>query len=173
MPKPVPIDPAKLLEAARQFAEHQSAPGRPRPIWLRRAVSSAYYALYHTLCREAAAHLLPNAPPADRFRLARSFTHQALRDTCEWIAGRGKLPQHAGTLIEGLRDTAIGDVAAAFLDLQEARHAADYDHLEAFPKATVLQHIEGAEQAIATLAGAHSEDRQTFFALLALKTQLR
>ncbi len=173
MPTPVPIDPAKLLEAARQFADHHSAQGRPRPIWLRRAVSSAYYALYHELCRAAAAHLLPNAPPADRFRLARSFTHQALRDTCEWIAGRGKLPQHAGTLIAPPRHTAIEDVAAAFLDLQEARHAADYDHLASFDKTTVLQHVRVADLAIETLAGASPQDRQTLFALLALKTQLR
>jgi hypothetical protein len=173
VPTPVPIDPAKLLEAATQFAEHQTAQGRPRPIWLRRAVSTAYYALYHELCRQAAAHLLPSAPPADQLRLTRSFTHQALRDTCEWIAGRGRAPRHAAALVTTLSITAIQGVATAFLDLQEARHDADYDHLAPFDKATVLQHVRVAERAIATLAGASAQDRQTFFALLALKTQLR
>lgn len=175
MPTPVPIDPAKLLEAAREFAEHHQGQGRPRPVWLRRAVSTAYYALYHELCREAAAHLLPSAAPADQFRLARSFTHVALKETCEWIAERrGKPPQHASTLIAALRTTDIKDVSEAFCDLQEARHDADYDHLAPFEKAMALQHIRDAEHAIATLRGADQRDRQTFFALLALKVpQLR
>lgn len=174
MPTPVPIDPAKLLEAAKQFANHHSGQGRPRPIWLRRAVSTAYYALYHRLCREAAEHLVPSSAQQERLRLTRAFTHQALKEVCEWVAGRrGNPPRHARHLISSLKTSPIAQVAAVFCDLQEARHAADYDHLEAFPKATVLQHIDDAERAIATLAGATPQDRQTFFALLALKTQLR
>lgn len=174
MPTPVPIDPAKLLEAARQFASHHSAQGRPRPIWLRHAVSSAYYALYHALCREAADHLAGSSPQPDRLRLARTFSNRALKEVCEWIAGRrGNPPQHARRLIDSLKTSSIAPVAAVLCDLQEARHAADYDHLAAFDKATVLQHIRDAERAIATLAGAGEQDRQTFFALLALGTQLR
>lgn len=174
MPAPVPIDPAKLLEAANEFANHHIAQGRPRPIWLRRAVSTAYYALFHALCRQAAAHLAPNATREDQLRLARSFTHHALKEACEWIAGRrGNPPQHAGSLIGTLRNTGVDAVADAFCDLQEARHDADYDHLAPFDKATVLQHIRDAERAIATLARASEHDRQTFFALLALRTQLR
>lgn len=173
MSRPVPIDPAKLLEASLEFADHQVAQGRPRPVWLRRAVSTAYYALYHELCRAGAVHLLPSALPADQFRLTRSFAHQALKDVCEWIAGRGTPPQHARALVDFLRNTAIKDVAAAFLDLQEARHDADYDHLASFDKATVLQHIRDAERAVATLTAANEPDRQAFFALVALRSQLR
>ncbi|HLH64644.1 MAG TPA: hypothetical protein VKV27_02995 [Solirubrobacteraceae bacterium] len=156
----VAIDPTKLLEAAREFAEHQERAGRPRPIWLRRAVSTAHYAVFRAICRQAAAHLVPHAPLEDQLRLARSFTHQTLKETCEWIAGRrGNQPQHARTLVAGLRSTAVAGVAAAFCDLQEARHAADYDHLAPFPKATVLEHVAGADRAIAALTSAGAAQR--------------
>ncbi len=39
-------------------------------------------------------------------------------------------------------------VTSAFLDLYTARHAADYDHLAAFPKARTRGHVEAAERAV-------------------------
>lgn len=174
MPTAVPIDPEKLIEAAHQFAEHPGGRGRPRPIWLRRAVSTAYYALFHSLCRAAAEHLIPRATDKDKLELSRVFTHQALKEVCEWVAGRrGNPPQHARHLIMNLQGSDIDGVAAVFCDLQEARHAADYDHLAPFTKAAVLQHVQDARQAIQKLAAANSDDLQAFYALAALRTQLR
>ncbi len=69
-----------------------------------------------------------------------------------------------------LQSTDIADAAITFCDLQEARHRADYDHLAQFPKASVLGHIQDAEQAIQTLASANQRDREAFFAVLALRT---
>jgi hypothetical protein len=83
------------------------------------------------------------------------------------------MPQHASALITALQNTDLGAIAAAFCDLQEARHAADYDHLAPFPKVTVLDHVDSAERAIGLLAGADPAERQTFFALLAVGRSLR
>jgi hypothetical protein len=58
VPTRVPIDPAKLIEAAEEFGKQKGGKGRPRPVLLRRAVSTAYYALYHGLTRATAEHLL-------------------------------------------------------------------------------------------------------------------
>src|SRR5712691_13061175 len=129
MPRAVPIDPAKLLEAAWDFANHQTAAGRPRPVWLRRAISSAYYALFHSIALQAAAHLLSAGTRPEQLRLARSFDHRPMKDACEWIARRSTAPPHARLLVASLQDTEIEDVADTFIDLQQARHDADYDHL--------------------------------------------
>lgn len=175
MPTAVPIDPAKLIEAAREHANHHGGAGRPRPIWLRRAVSSAYYALFHYLGRHAARHLLPGARPEEQLRLARSFNHRAIKDVCEWIAGRrgANIPQHSRRLVQSLQGTSLVGVADVFCDLQEARHSADYDHLAPFPKAAALGYIQDAERAMQTLDAQSDRDRQAFFSLVSLQTKLR
>jgi hypothetical protein len=174
VPTAVPIDPAKLIEAAHEHANHHGGAGRPRPIWLRRAVSSAYYALFHCLGRQAASHLFPEARREEQLRLARSFNHRAIKDVCEWIAGRsGHVPQHSRRLVQSLQGTSMVGVADVFCDLQEARHLADYDHLAPFPKAAVLGYIQDAERAMQTLDAQRDRDRQAFFSLVSLNTRLR
>lgn len=171
MPQAVPIDPQKLIEAGRDFAKTRGK-GRPRPIWLRRAVSSAYYALFHQLCREAAEHLIPKGSPQQRLKLARAFGHGDMKKTCARIAGReGGGNQHLRPLLDSLKGTGIEDVAASFVDLQEARHRADYDHLADFSKAVALAHLRDAEKAIQALEKAKKRDQQTFFSLLAIGTR--
>lgn len=64
-------------------------------------------------------------------------------------------------------------MANAFIDLQEQRHAADYDHLTPFPKASVLAAIQDAETAMQKLDGAPASQRETLFTLISLKTSLR
>jgi hypothetical protein len=169
----VPIDPAKLVMAARELAEHSPGAGRPRPVFLRRAVSTAYYALYHRLSRDAAAHLLPNGDQEDQLKLARTFGHGGLKKTCSQIAGRqGGIHPHVRVLVASLKTTPIADVAASFCDLQEARHAADYDHLATVSKPATIAQIEDANKAIETLEGASEADRQAFFSLLAMDARL-
>ncbi len=140
MPRAVPIDPQKLLEAARDFANQTGGKGRPRPVWLRRAVSSAYYALFHDLTRQAAVHLLPHDSPQHQLGVARTFRHQNMKEVCEQVAGRhGKPNRYVQPLVQSLASTPTARVADCFCDLQEvARHRADYDHLALFSKAVAL-----------------------------------
>jgi hypothetical protein len=61
-----------------------------------------------------------------------------------------------------------------FLDLQQSRHDADYDHLVPVRKATTLGHIADAERAIHladSLQG--TENYESFLSLLALKSALK
>jgi hypothetical protein len=169
----VPIDPAKLVKAARELAEHSPGAGRPRPIFLRRAVSTAYYALFHRLTRDAGIHLLPNGNAEDQLKLARTFGHNGLKKTCSQIAGRqGGIHPHVRSIVETLKQTTIADVAASFCDLQEARHAADYNHLAPISKPAAVAQIEDANKAIETLEAANPADRQAFFSLLAMDARL-
>jgi hypothetical protein len=104
----VPIDPWKLIEAAQDFAKHKGGKGRPRPIWLRRAVSTAYYALYHGLSRAAAEHILPNGSSEDQLKLSRLFRHNSMKGVCAQIASRqgGKSNEYLDPLAKRLQSTA-------------------------------------------------------------------
>jgi hypothetical protein len=162
-----------MIEAARDFADHQPRQGRPRSAWLRRSISTSYYAVFHCIVRQVGEHLLPNGEADDQLRLTRSFDHRELKAVCSWISGRATPPEHAAPIVERLSNTALADVCGAFLDLQEARHMADYDHLAPISKATALSYLQDAEQAIRGLADLDAEAREAFFALLALQTKLK
>jgi uncharacterized protein (UPF0332 family) len=164
------IKPEKLLEAARYLIDHQPAQGRPRQSYLRRAVSTAYYALFHYLCFATACHLLPNGSLEQRLRIVRSIDHASLRRVCEWIANPNGAPLHVRSMATSLAATnGILNVALAFPDLLQARHEADYDHLCGFSKPAALQHIEAAEAAIRGMKYQKNEKKQMFFALVALE----
>ena len=95
---------------------------------LRRAVSSAYYALFHLLIGEACQNWVRQE---QRARLARKFEH-------------GRMLEASRRCVESYRKAAEGSmekhlftVAHAFFQLQEARHAADYDLSRFFPDTEV------------------------------------
>jgi len=173
MPSAVPIDPDKLIEAAREFANHHVAQGRPKPIWLRRAASSAYYALFHSVVLTSCERLVGSASVEDQLRLTRSFSHQAVSGVCDAIvSGRG-LPEHALPLAVSLTGTPIEGVASAFQSLRVQRHQADYDHLATFSKEGVLAAIADAERGIQQLRTAQIRDQEIFASLLSLKSTIR
>ena len=120
----------------------------------------------------ATQHLLSSRTRSEQLLLTRSFGHGAARDVCRWVARGSRAPVHAQQLVAGLRDTSIADVADALVDLQEQRHAADYDHFTPFLKESVLVAIRDAETAIRNLDAAPSSEREAFFSLLSLKTRL-
>lgn len=168
MSKAVAIDPDGLIQAARHLVEHNLA-GRPRDALLRRAVSSAYYALFHEISRVAAQQMLPNAPQAAQYALARSFSHAQISVPCGWIAQRESKepPSRLKPVVNGLRTSSIVPVAEAFYDLRKAREDADYNHLHNIAKATVVATIGDAEAAIQHFRNP-SADRTAFLALLAV-----
>jgi uncharacterized protein (UPF0332 family) len=145
--KRVPIDPAKLIEAAEEFAKQKGGKGRPRPVLLRRAVSTAYYALYHGLTRTTAEHLLPSGSDEDQLKITRPYLDP---------------------ISQSFQGTPLFDVAMILCDLQEARHKADYDHLETFSKQATVGLVADARKALKTLDASEPKDREAFLALLAM-----
>ena len=69
--------PEDLLEQARHLAQRESK--RPRQASLRRAVSTAYYALFHLLITETTKNW---KRPAERLTLARMFDHAVMAKAC-------------------------------------------------------------------------------------------
>jgi hypothetical protein len=96
-----------------------------------------------------------------------------VKAVCQWIAGRDTAPPGTRDLVATLRNSPIDDLANTFIDLQERRHLADYDHLTPFPKQSVVLDVDNAEDAITKLTNASDQERETFFTLLAFKSGVR
>jgi hypothetical protein len=176
MPAAVPIAPQALLDHALQLATHQSGAGRPRAIWLRRAVSAAYYASFHALSLAIVRQLAPNSTPDDQYRLCRSLDHARVADVCAWVRGQpGTGKQQVQSIVTNLQGSSdIKQLALIISTLQEQRHRADYDHLASFDKASTLGYVSQGQRAINLLTVVpETPDGELFLALVALHTQLR
>lgn len=166
------IRPERLLETARSLVEHHAAQGRPKQSNLRRGVSTAYYAVFHSIAWAVVAHLLPSGRRADRFALARSVDHPAIKKVCGWIANPNQAPTHVAPLVNMIaNNAAMLNVALVFLDLMEARHRADYDHGARFSKPTAVGYVDDAEAVIESLNHIASGVREAFCALVALEAR--
>ena len=133
-----------LLEQAQHLARRERK--RPRQASLRRAVSAAYYALFHRLVAAACAELLPGVTPTTRALLARSFDHGEMMRACRPLVG-GTLP--AGIVVpDGPPSPELRQIAEAFVELQQARHSADYDSLRRFTRAEAVELVKLAGRGI-------------------------
>lgn len=89
-----------LLRQANELGYRAGGVGQPRNINLRRAVSSAYYAVFHGIVLTGTDELLPDVTLEERHRLARSFSHNNLpprlsvRRQAEQRARRGPHHRH-------------------------------------------------------------------------------
>jgi len=132
-----------LIEQAEHLAKRE--PKRPRQASLRRAVSSAYYAVFHMLVADGGLKLIPNSPALLRSQSQRAFAHGEMKKACEQFA-----KPNAGSfahLVNLPLEPELNQIGAAFVDLQEARHRADYDMSETFDRVSVLQTIDQATKA--------------------------
>ena len=138
-----------LLEQARHLATREKK--RPRQASLRRSISAAYYGLFHMLISDAVGLLLPGGSPNLRLRAYRAFSHGEMRKACEGFVNGNVINSASRTNLLNLIVPPINNdlraVARAFVDLQEARHAADYDMMQTYKRVSVLVRIEQAEQA--------------------------
>jgi hypothetical protein len=102
-----------LLEDARHLAAKGAADDRKS--CMRRAISTAYYAVFHLLIEDFVRHW---EFEDQRARLARMFNHQRMKD-----APFKPSDKNNPTVVEA----ALIDVITGFGQLQGDRHRADYD----------------------------------------------
>jgi hypothetical protein len=108
---------------------------------LRRAVSTAYYALFHFLIEETCKNW---RRPEQRGNLARLFDHRQMQVASSRMAEKFKnAPQGSG-------EFQLSSVAGAFCELQKRRHEADYDLAQIFSSSDVALDINLAEDAFAS-----------------------
>lgn len=135
---------------------------RPRQAYLRRAVSTAYYAVFHALARTCADALVGatrrSRPNKAWVEVYRGLDHGPARNACSQTANVG-FP--AG----------IEDFADAFKQLQAARHLVDYDPMIRLSKVEAEGFITLAEDSIAALKAVGRTDRVAFATWVLITTK--
>ena len=125
------MNPDHLLDQAEALARLD--PGRPRAANLRRAVSAAYYAVFHHRIQSATGRALTKSGPARRLRsvLARGYSHEAFRAiSLSFTAGVGGWPPWMRSAVAGTGFTMppeLRESCRLFVELQDQRTFADYD----------------------------------------------
>lgn len=142
-----PIRPDWLLRQANELAGRTANPGQPRNADLRRAVSSAYYALFHAITLSSVQQTCLSASDGQIYALVRLIRHEQIKRACQPLLG-GSAPRHLASLVEEARTSERARrVAEAFPALQEARHQADYDHEADFTRPIALNYVDVADAA--------------------------
>jgi uncharacterized protein (UPF0332 family) len=144
--------PEDLLQQAYDLANKELTD--PKQASLRRAVSTAYYALFHLLVDEAASKW---AIERQRSILARTFDHGKMKGICDEVLksvkGGGGLPPELNT------------VAHNFIQLQQHRHTADYDNSKQWSRTDVLNVLTLATDAFGAWQAISSHDAAQDFLL--------
>jgi hypothetical protein len=148
------IDPDYLLWRSHDELTHRER-GAPNQTFLRRAISEFYYALFHELCRQIAdQHVGASLRRDPRYVLIyRSIEHSRAKNTCKRVAADPSFCAEAA------------QIAIAFIDLQEARHQADYNPQPRFRASEVHAHFLAAEGSILALRSSFP-DKAMFLTLL-------
>lgn len=146
-----------MIATARRLAKASAL--KPRQADLKRAVSTAYYALFHAMAKNAADTVVGSGlNRAERawVQVYRSMDHGFAKNACKEVRNLG--------FPDGL-------IACAdeFVSLQEARHSAYYDPTYSLSRAEALTWVERAELAIKKLKGCDLTDRRAFAVQVLLK----
>ena len=148
----------RVAQANAQGAVNTGA-GRPLQEELKRAVSTAYYALFLHLC-DATANLMVGSlrpEPGRRAawqRMYRVLQHGATRNKCE---NRREVRQFSA---------GIQDFAEILLNAQDARHNADYDPFSRYTRQQVLNLVAKTYDAIEAFNATPRNERLHFIAYL-------
>ena len=168
------IRPAWLLRLAEELGGIDAGAGQPRNTNLRRAVSTAYYALFHAIALNAARAALPGGDDNEVFGLTRYITHASINQVSKYLAG-ATAPEHLTSVVTRLRENPeLSTVGSTFVALHEKREEADYNHLAEFNRPNTLALVQRAERAVALVEGEReSSDFGSFFGLIAAQTRNR
>lgn len=151
----------RLLATADDLCRPTGA--RPRDAFMRRAVSSAYYAVFHALARMCADELVgrANAKTEAYLRVYRALDHAAAR--------RAFRTPEATSL-----GAAVASVGLVYAELQQKRHRADYDpspfgHMYDETRAVIAK----AREAIAVVSTLDPSVRRTLATIILFKARDR
>lgn len=160
-----------LLSQSARLAQLERR--RPKQASLRRAISAAYYALFHLLTSEAASLVTPNALRGLDLVVRRTFAHGTMKEVCKAVSG-ATLPAALRAHMTTPRHPDLRDVANAFIQLQAARHTADYDLATPHTRSEALRLIAVAQDAFARWNAIRgTNDARAFLLALALPGLLK
>lgn len=156
------LNPRDLVKTARELVGASNGK-KPRQSNLLRAISTTYYALFHTLAKSCA-DLLIGGTSSVRSKPAwhqvyRALEHGFARNACVSQDKIGKFPKE------------IQDFADMFVAMQTKRQRADYDPREKAYKSSVLLDIDFVEAVIDGYSSAPLKDRRAFAAYVLFKSR--
>ena len=149
------MKPTVFIASALELVQTDTR-GRPRETDLRRAVSTTYYALFHAIAICCANTLVggssSNRSESAWIQVYRAVEHRTARVRCE----NQQVMQRFPAEIQGF--------ARLFVELQIARHEADYNPNPEFEfyKSAVLQNIVDPEYQLDRFSAAPIRDRRAF-----------
>ena len=160
------MEPDALIAVARTLAAGGNAgnPSVTTDTELRRAVSCAYYAIFHTLCRAYADAMagphVGNQLGRDAWNMAyRSIDHGPARSKCS----------DGGNMSRFTPD--VQNFANKLVDLQRYRHEADYNPGMTFTQSQVNQIIDDAANALAGFNNAPPDEIRLFITYLTSRSR--
>ena len=154
------VNPQDLIDIAMQLADGlgDGNRGRPKQTELSRAVSCAYYAMFHTLascCGDTLIGATPRNRPNRAWRQAyRALDHNRAKSRCSNLGMMNLFP------------SAIQNFGEHFIEMQRQRHLADYDPLTGFRRSQVQQLIEETAGRIREFNAVDTSDRLAFSAYI-------
>lgn len=155
-------NPEHLFEQAERLITD-----RPRQVDLRRAISTAYYAVFHAIVAAAADQTVGRrARGSAQHALAyRSVNHNGLRNLCNAVWQTPVSPKYRPYAPEGFGPD-IAAFAKAVVELQVRREAADYDPLQRFARADARFAVNSGRSALRRFQAAQVPLREAFLFLL-------
>ena len=147
----------QLIALARMLATapgHGERRGRPQQMQLRKAVSAAYYAMFHALAASNADTLIGVSPLFRRLP-AWTLTYRAL----DHGPARSRINAGLNAFAPATRN-----FGRTFVDLQGQRHRADYDPHSAFTRSDAVGLIDRAAAAIVGCEAVEATERKAFAA---------
>jgi uncharacterized protein (UPF0332 family) len=164
--------PDDLLEQAGHLASRERT--RPKQASLRRAISVSYYAVFHLLVDDATKLILPGqGEKGSRGRVGRTFDHGAIKKVCLAFWGKLKASEDVVRLVQAYPQVPaeLIVVISAFVDLQDARHEADYNTARKYKRQEATSFVDVAREAFSAwrMIKNHPVARTYLIALVAWK----
>ena len=161
------LNPDHLFEQARRLASPPST-GAPRQVDLRRAISSAYYGVFHFALAAVADEVVGKAQRnSSLYTLVyRSVDHRGFKELCVEVKKPILPSRFSAYLPRNGSGENIQAFATAAVDLQERRHTADYNPQSRFKASEVELAIGLAESAVRRFQRANASRRKIFLTLL-------
>lgn len=147
------MNPRHLIRIVRELASGavSGSRGRPRQAELRRAMSAAYYALFHTLAHCCADRLAGSGRAgAAWIQTYRALEHGHARNQCDNRSAMSAFPPE------------IQSFGRRFVFMQRQRQQADYSPDVTFSRGRVVQFINETEDTITAFESAPNPDRRAF-----------
>ena len=161
------LNPDHLLDQADRLIA-PAGRGAPRQADLRRAISGAYYAVFHTVAIQAADRFVGavRRGKSDYALVYRSIGHTRLRALCEDVK-KSPLPTKYSRFLTSFDFGAeLIAFATAVVGLQERRELAEYDPRFRVGASDAIADVATAREALKDFWNANRASRKVFVTLL-------